>query len=437
MRVEVSMNKLSKKELLFVGLTLFSMFFGAGNLIFPPFLGEQAGSYAWIALLGFVVSAVGLPILGVVAVAKAGGLKSLASRVHPLFAFVFTLLIYLSIGPCLAIPRTASTSFEMAIVPFFGNHSAWIQVLYSLLFFGVALYMALKPEKLTDRLGKILCPILLSLIGVVFIGSFFADSFQYGEAIGVYNDIPLIQGFLDGYQTMDTIAALNFGIIIALNIQSKGIKDKGQIVATTVKAGLIAGVCLTVVYSVLLHIGAMAGGMLGIHQNGAQTLNQFVSHLFGNVGMMILGAIFFIACLNTCIGLICCCSEYFHTIIPKMSYKVWAFVFAFTSMIISNIGLDMILKISIPILNFLYPLSIVLIVLAFMDKWLKSFPYIYKTTMLLTGIGSILGILPSIGLDMSWIHFLPLFDISLGWIMFGMIGFIIGLLLKERGKSYG
>lgn len=427
------MTKLSKKELLFVGLTLFSMFFGAGNLIFPPFLGEQAGSHAWIALVGFIVSAVGLPILGVIAVAKAGGLKSLASRVHPLFAFIFTLLIYLSIGPCLAIPRTASTSFEMAIVPFVGNDGAWIQVLYSLLFFGIALYMALKPEKLTDRLGKVLCPILLTLILVVFIGSFFADSFQYGEAIGVYKDIPLVQGFLDGYQTMDTIAALNFGIIIALNIQSKGLKDKKMVVSSTIKAGVIAGICLTIIYSILLHIGAMSGGMLGLHQNGAQTLNQFVSHLFGNIGMVILGAIFFIACLNTCIGLICCCSEYFYTIIPKISYKLWAFIFAFVSMVISNVGLDMILKISIPILNFLYPLSIVLIALAFLDKWLKPFPYIYQLTMLFTGIGSILGILPSLGLNMNWLSMIPLYNISLGWVVFSLIGLCLGVVLRRKG----
>ncbi|MEG0685222.1 MAG: branched-chain amino acid transport system II carrier protein [Coprobacillus sp.] len=426
------MTKLSKKELLFVGLTLFSMFFGAGNLIFPPFLGESAGNHAWIAMLGFIVSAVGLPVLGVIAVAKAGGLKALASRVHPRFAFVFTLLIYLSIGPCLAIPRTASTSFEMAIVPFIGQNSAWIQGLYTLFFFAIALYMALKPEKLTDRLGKVLCPILLTLILVVFIGSFFASSYDYGNAIGVYKDIPLVQGFLDGYQTMDTIAALNFGIIIALNIQSKGITNKKLVVSSTIKAGLIAGVCLTVIYSILLHIGAMSGSLLGLHQNGAQTLNQFVSHLFGNVGMVILGAIFFIACLNTCIGLICCCSEYFHSILPKISYKLWAFLFAFVSMIIANVGLDMILKISIPILNFLYPLSIVLIILAFIDKWLKSFPYIYQTTMLLTGIGSVLGILPSLGLNLNWLHFIPLFSVSLGWIIFAFAGFVLGLLLKEK-----
>ena len=412
------MKTLKRKELLFIGLTLFSMFFGAGNLIFPPFLGEQAGGLAWFAMIGFIISAVGLPVLGVIAVAKAGGLKPLAGRVHPKFAFVFTLLIYLSIGPCLAIPRTASTSFEMTIVPFIGNYGKIAQFIYSFVFFGIALYMALNPEKLSDRLGKVLCPILLCLISIIFIGSFFAGTFQYGTSIEPYTSHSLIQGFLDGYQTMDTIAALNFGIIIALNIQSKGIHDSKTIVSSTMKAGLIAGFCLTLVYCALLHIGGLAGNINGYHSNGAQTLMQFVEYLFKNTGVIILGATFFIACLNTCIGLICCCSEYFYEIIPQISYKKWAFLFAGLSMIISNIGLDMILQVSVPVLNFLYPLSIVLIVLAFLHPWIHKYTYVYQITMLLTGIGSILGLLPSLGLNYQWLHSIPLYNQSLGWIIF-------------------
>ncbi len=425
------MKTLTKKELIFIGLTLFSMFFGAGNLIFPPFLGEQAGNHAWIAMIGFIISAVGLPVLGVIAVAKAGGLDILASRVHPKFSFVFTLLIYLSIGPCLAIPRTASTSFEMAVVPFLGNSSAWIQLLYSVVFFGVALYMALNPEKLSDRLGKVLCPILLTLITIIFIGSFFVESGQYGQAMGSYQSNSLVQGFLDGYQTMDTIAALNFGIIIALNIKSKGIKENREVVSLTIKAGIIAGICLTAVYCILLHIGGLSGGLLGVHTNGAQTLNQFVSYLFQNIGVVILGSIFFIACLNTCIGLICCCSEYFYSLRPRISYKKWAFIFAIVSMIISNIGLDMILKVSIPVLNLLYPLSIVLIILSFLHPFIKRYRYIYQTTMFFTGIGSIIGVLSSVGLDMTWMHAIPLFEYSLGWIIFSLFGFVVGLITKE------
>ena len=152
-----SAQALRGKKLLLVGFTLFSMFFGAGNLIFPPFLGAQAGTALWPAFVGFAVSAIGLPIAGVAAVARAGGLPALAGRVHPRFAQVFAVLVYLSIGPCLAIPRTASTSFEM-LTPLVGRSTTG-QFLYSLVFFAAAYFVALKPEKLTQRLGRILCQI--------------------------------------------------------------------------------------------------------------------------------------------------------------------------------------------------------------------------------------------------------------------------------------
>ena len=163
------MNKFSRRQQFFVGLTLFSMFFGAGNLIFPPFLGAQAGSALVPAIFGMAVSAVGLPVLGVVAVAQAGGLHPLAARVHPKFADLFTLLAYLSIGPCLAIPRTATTSFEMAVLPFAGQSPVWMRALYSLVFFAVAFAVALNPDRLTDRLGKVTGPALLALIAVIVI----------------------------------------------------------------------------------------------------------------------------------------------------------------------------------------------------------------------------------------------------------------------------
>ena len=162
------MQKLPVRQRLLLGFTLFSMFFGAGNLIFPPHLGAQAGSNFWPAFAGFAVSAIGLPIAGVVAVARAGGFDQLASRVHPKFSLVFTILVYLSIGPCLAIPRTASTSFEM-LVPLVGSGRG-LQLGYSIVFFAAAFLVALHPEKLTDRLGRVLCPALIALIFVLFEG---------------------------------------------------------------------------------------------------------------------------------------------------------------------------------------------------------------------------------------------------------------------------
>ena len=208
-RGELFMQKLSGRKLLLIGFTLFSMFFGAGNLIFPPDLGAKAGIHFWPAFLGLAISAVGLPVAGVVAVARAQGLEKLAGRVHPVFAQVFMILIYLSIGPCLAIPRTASTSFAM-LAPLVGT-GAGLQLGYSVVFFAAAFLVALQPEKLTRWLGRLLCPCLLVLILVLFGGCLLHPlAGQYGTPTPEYTSGAVLQGVLYGYQTMDTLAALNF-----------------------------------------------------------------------------------------------------------------------------------------------------------------------------------------------------------------------------------
>jgi len=424
------MEKLSKKNTFIIGLTLFSMFFGAGNLIFPPFLGEQAGQVTWIAFAGFALSAIGLPILGVAAIARSGGLKHLAGRVHPLFAAGFTFLIYLSIGPGLAMPRTAGVSFEMAVVPFIGatEDLALLQFIYSIVFFAIAYVVALKPDQLSERLGKRLTPILLTLIGVIFIGALFSPLKEYGIAAEAYKNLPWIQGFIDGYQTMDTLAALNFGIIIAMNIRALGIKTEKGVVRETIKAGFIAGALLLIIYAALTHVGALAGGTYASSENGAQTLTTSVSTFFGTPGLVILGIVFLIACLNTCIGLISCCSEYFHSIFPKFTYQHWALFFSIISMIIANAGLTAILKFTIPVLNFLYPISIILIILAFLHPKIKDNPYIYKTTILLTALTGL-----SYAIDPQTVLFpfmkqIPLYSSGLGFLLPALVGLIIGYL---------
>ena len=213
---------LKGRKLLLVGFTLFSMFFGAGNLIFPPDLGAKAEANLWPAFLGLAISAVGLPVAGVIAVARADGLDKLAGRVHPVFAQVFMILIYLSIGPCLAIPRTASTSFAM-LTPLLGS-SAGLQLGYSALFFGVAFLVALHPDRLTRWLGRLLCPCLLVLILILFGGCLLHPlAAQYGAPTDAYSSAVILQGVLYGYQTMDALAALNFGAVIAMNIRAQGV----------------------------------------------------------------------------------------------------------------------------------------------------------------------------------------------------------------------
>lgn len=431
------MDRLPLKKQALAGLTLFSMFFGAGNLIFPPFLGAQAGSLTWSAMAGFSLSAIGFPVLGVVAVARAGGLDALASRVHPRFAAVFTLLIYLSIGPCLAIPRTAGTSFEMAVAPFLSQPPAggggifWPQALYSAVFFLIALLLALKPDKLSDRLGKVLTPCLLTLIFIVFIGCVFRPVGAYGIPGSAYEENPVVKGFLEGYLTMDTIAALNFGIIIALNIQAMGVKEEKAVVSATVKAGIFAGIVLLAVYSALAHIGAMTGDAFGITENGAQTLNRVVQYQFGDVGEVILAAIFFIACLNTCVGLLSCCSKYFCTIFPKAGYRQWVFLFAGTSLVISNAGLNKILEISAPVLNMIYPVAIVLIVLSFFQPFIKGFKWVYPVCVLFTGIVSVGMVIPGTA---GLMKHLPFSGLGLQWIVPAAAGGILGAALSWKNR---
>lgn len=432
------MKKLSDKNMLLIGLTLFSMFFGAGNLIFPPFLGVQAGAHTWIAMAGFSLTAIGFPILGVAAVARSGGLPSLAGRVHPKFAFVFTLLIYLSIGPCLAIPRTASTSFEMAVVPFLREDSARgiMQFGYSLVFFFIAGLLAFRPDKLKDRLGKILTPCLLVMIVVIFSGcivQFWGADYQK-TAVGAYGSNAFIQGFLDGYQTMDTIAALNFGIIIAMNIKSMGVQDEKSVVRTTIKAGVLTGILLLLVYAALAHIGAVTGGYLNAPvDNGARALTIMVMNLYGNGGLVLLALIFFIACLNTCIGLLSCCSNYFCTLLPTPGYKGWVCIFAVISVVISNIGLNRILELSIPVLNAIYPIALVLIVLSFLQPLIGTSDFVYRWSILLTGITSVFTALAESGLRMPMvmpmIEILPFYELGLGWICPAVAGGILGAFI--------
>lgn len=429
------MNEFSRRQQFFVGLTLFSMFFGAGNLIFPPFLGAQAGSALVPAIFGMAVSAVGLPVLGVVAVAQAGGLHPLAARVHPKFAALFTLLAYLSIGPCLAIPRTATTSFEMAVLPFAGQSPVWMRALYSLVFFAVAFAVALNPDRLTDRLGKVTGPALLALIAVIVIACLLRHPGGTAAPAGNFATHPAIQGFLEGYQTMDTIAALNFGIVIALNIRARGIHDDRAVIRATMRAGWIAGGVLLLVYAALAGVGMLSGGSFPGADNGAQVLTRLVSWLFGPMGNLLLGIVFVIACFNTCTGLISCCGEYFAAQFPILGYKSWALVFSVVSFGISIFGLNTILAVSVPILNAIYPVAIVLIFLGLTHRWLGGFNRIYRVTVLFTGVASVGGALADAGLYVPLVTAIPLYDIGLGWLLPSASGLLLGVVLSDRSSA--
>lgn len=430
------MKNLSRKDLVLVSLMLFSLFFGAGNLIFPPFLGQAAGSATWVAMAGFFITAVGFPILGVVAVAKSGGLYSLAKRVHPAFAAVFTVLIYLSIGPGLGIPRAGSLPFEMAVAPYLPESisTTLALFLFTLVFFSVAYWLSLSPAKLVDRMGKVLTPTLLVLISLIFIASIFRPIGAYGEATGEYVKSPFVKGFLEGYLTMDTIAALNFGIVISLAIKSRGVSDEKLVVSNSIKAGVIAGSLLIAIYAVLGHLGATSGGRFGTTANGAQTLTNVITYIFGKPGAVLLAVIFTLACLTTCVGLITSCSQYFATLTSKVSYKGFVRILALLSMGIANMGLTQILSISVPVLNAIYPIAIMLIVLGMMNRVFKGNTMAYRLTIIFTGVVSVVDALGQVGVGVEALtklfERLPLYSQGLGWIVPAVVGMILGVLMK-------
>lgn len=431
------MNKLSKKDMVLISLMLFSLFFGAGNLIFPPFLGESAGTHAWVALLGFFITAVGFPVMGVVAVSKTRGLTNLGLRVSKVFALVFTVLIYLSIGPCLGIPRAGSLPFEMAVLPYLseGFSVPLARFLYTLVFFSVALWLSFTPSKLVDRLGKVLTPTLLVLIALLFVASVVKPMGGYAAPTGAYVANAFTQGFLDGYQTMDTIAALNFGIVISVAIKSRGVKNENSVIAYSIKAGLAAGGLLIVIYAVLCHLGAASGARFAMTENGAQTLTNVTNYIFGGYGAMLLAVIFTLACLTTSVGLITSCSTYFSSLTSKVSYKKWTVILAVWSMVLANMGLTKILAVSVPVLTAIYPIAIILILLAMIDRFFKTNYYVYKTAILFTGVVSVVDALNGVNIKLGVVTELctklPLFSQGLCWVLPALVGIVLGVLADK------
>ena len=363
------MKKLSNKNLALVGVTLFSMFFGAGNLIFPPYVGYSAGVKALPAYLGMLLTAVCFPVLGVVAVAKVGGTDRVFAKVHKYFAAAFTIAVFLCIGPMLAIPRTASTSYSMfafltdklSLSPF---GTVALRAAFSAAFFFGAYLLARKPEHFKDVLGKWMSPVLLTLIAVIFVFGIFGLKDAPAAATGAYAEgSAFLTGFVDGYQTMDTLAAIVFGYVIAANVHACGIDSDGDVARETMRAGVIAGVFLAVIYGALAFLGARASAFLSGAADGTAVLSGLCLRLFGPVGALILALVFFVACFNVCTGLLSSCATFFHREFPKFSFLCWLRIFTLVSFAVSILGLGMILKISVPVLTLLYPVAIIMIVL--------------------------------------------------------------------------
>ncbi|HYK73199.1 MAG TPA: branched-chain amino acid transport system II carrier protein [Pseudoneobacillus sp.] len=426
---------MKKKDTLLVGLMLFSMFFGAGNLIFPPFLGSQAGSAFWPAILGFVLTGVGLPVLVLVAIALSkNGVRSLGNYVHPKFGFLFTIIVYLSIGPFFGIPRNANVAFEMGLKPFLGNvtsNQSLLLFIFTILFFAFVYFLSMNPTKVTEYMGKFLTPTLLIAIITLCVIAFIQLDQPLQAPVDSYETAPFIKGFIDGYSTMDALAALAFGIVVVNALQQKGIIDQKQQVTYTLKTGLVAGTALALVYVALGWLGAKMANE-GTFENGTALLSTASDQLLGQGGIVLLGVIFTLACFTTCVGLTIACGHYFNKLFPKLSYKLVVTLVTVVSFLVANLGLNQIIAVSIPFLVMAYPLTIVLVGLAFFHPYFNGSQKVYVLTMLFTGVFAIYDGVKMFGLESSsfnnLVQMLPLSTYGLAWVVPALIGAVLGVI---------
>ncbi|MEY8349578.1 branched-chain amino acid transport system II carrier protein [Bacillus cereus] len=442
-------KKVPSSFILIIGLMLFALFFGAGNLIFPPMLGQMAGKNVWIANAGFLVTGVGLPLLAITAFVFSGknDLQSLASRVHPLFGIVFTTVLYLAIGPFYAIPRSGNVSFEIGIKPFLSNDAGPVTlIIFTILFFTVACLLSLNPTKIIDVVGKILTPIKLTFIGLLVVVALVHPIGRIQAPFERYTSHAFFKGFQEGYLTLDALVAFVFGIIIVNAIREKWATTKKQLMIVCAKATAIAATLLALIYTALSYMGASSVEKLGRLDNGAEVLAKVSDYYFGSYGAILLGLMITVACLTTSVGLITACSSFFHELFPKISYKKFAIILSVFSTLVANIGLTQLITISIPVLMTMYPIAITLIFLTFLHSVFNGKSEVYQGSLILTFIISSFDGLNAAGIKIEIIHnfsahSLPLYSVGLGWVLpaiiGGVCGYIFSVLRKKNTLSSG
>lgn len=431
-----AINSLKKKDLLTLGFMMFSIYFGAGNLIFPPALGQAAGDHTLLAMLGFMTTGIGLPLLGITAIALAGGeyVPLLRAKTWPMFATVLLIILYLIIGPLFAMPRTGAVSFEIGIRPFLTEENLGLgQLIYTAIFFAASYYLALNPNKIIDRVGKMLTPALLIVLAILFVQAFHSPLGDVFAPTGSYIEAPFAQGFQDGYQTMDLLASIAIGALVTNAVRLRGITDTRAIGAACLVSGLITVTLMAIVYGSLAYIGATSASVLGHSENGGQILSGAVGIFFGSAGNLLLAVIIGLACLTTCCGITSSAAMFFNKLLKgRISYErllLFSILFSFAA---SNVGLTQIIALAVPFLVAIYPLVIVFVILSLFDRaigWRKS---IYQGAMALTLVFSLIDGLHATGLSNAGIHamlvaYIPFYEIMMGWVCPAIFGALVGL----------
>ena len=444
-------RSLTLKETVTLTSMLFGMFFGAGNLIFPAILGINAGNNIWSAFFGVFVTAVGIPMLAVVALglSRSEGVVELSGRVSKGYSLFFCTLLYLTIGPLFAIPRCASTAFSVGAVKLLpAGHDGLFLALFSLVFFAVVLYFSLKPGGIMTWIGKWLNPVFLLFLAVLVIAALLkpitgvsavTPATGYETGGGAF-----FRGFLEGYNTLDALAGLAFGIVVIDVVRSHGVSQPEDVARSTAKAGIFSCLFMGFIYLFITLISTQSAPVCASASNGGEVLGLIADHYFQAAGSVLLTAIVTFACLKTAIGLVTSCSKAFVDMFPKgPGYNQWAVIFSVVSFGIANFGLSSIVAWCVPVLMFLYPLAITLVLLALFGKAFgnRKGVYVWTTAFTLVAaifdmIGAVSGMIPGNALLSGLTGFagkvLPLYSLGLGWVCPAAIGCILGLIVSRK-----
>lgn len=450
-------TKLTFKETVVITSMLFGMFFGAGNLIFPAKLGPDAGSNLVFAYLGMFVTAVGLPLLAVVALgmSRSDGILSMSEKISKKYSVFFSILLYLTIGPLFAIPRCASTSFSVGAVNLIPESNSRLPLaIFSFVFFAVVLFFSMKPNGIMTWIGKILNPIFLAVLAVLVVAVLIdpLDSVSAVTPAEAYSTPvkAFFNGFLEGYNTLDALAGLAFGIVVVNVVREHGISKGDYVAANTAKAGIFSCLFMGLIYLFITLIAARSSSILAGCEDGGAVLGTISDHYFNTVGAVLIAAIVTFACLKTAVGLVTSCSEAFLKMFPKgPSYSAWAVIFCAVSFGIANFGLSSIVAYCVPVLMFIYPLAITLILLSLFSNFYHREHMVYVMTTAFTLVAAVFDfikalspMLPSgsvtVSLDAVTAfaeRCLPLYNIGLGWVCPAALGFVIGLLMDKLKKN--
>ncbi|WMJ80916.1 branched-chain amino acid transport system II carrier protein [Clostridium sp. MB40-C1] len=427
------MNK-KFKDFAIIGFALFAMFFGAGNLIFPPSLGKSVGSSYLLSAIGFIITGVGLPLLGIIACVKSGGsFEKMASKVNKPFAIIATTALILSIGPMLAIPRTAATTFELSIQPFFPSLSPFVAVL---VYFLINLCFVLKPNSLIDNIGKFLTPILLLMLSLIIIKGFISP---IGPIVSTGYKNVFSSSLLMGYQTMDAMASVIFASIIISSVKGKGYTSSKEVSSATIKSSFIAVIGLSFIYGGLLYLGSQTATLYGDNIPKTKLVMEISQRALGNFGAIALSISVGVACLTTSIGLIATASQFFTSLFKnKISYQLNAIIITVVSMIIALRGVDKIVALADPILQILYPIVIVLIISNLLTDFIKN-NKIIEITVYVTLLISIISTISNMGIKISLfenlLKFVPLSSLGFAWVIPSLVAFVISFFVLNNKKN--